>query len=135
MDNILSNVTLMDAVYSLIGVIITIFIIPLIKRAGAFLVEKNEIAYFDKSIVKVFETLEACVKIVKQTMVDDLKASGNFTEEKQKEAFAKAYNMIMERLSEDARAFIIEQFGDLERFVTDYIDVFVADLKVPKATS
>ena len=99
------------------------------------LVEKNEINYFDKWIIKIFDILETCVKIVNQTMVDNLKASGNFTEEAQKEAFAKTYNMIMERLSEDARAFIVEAYGDVDRFVTDYIDAIISDLKKDKPTS
>ena len=91
--------------------------------------DKNQIDSLDKYISRIDGTLIDVVKIIKQKMVDDLKASGNFTEEAQKEAFAQAFNMIMERLSVEAIELLNEVYGDSKRYIEDKIEVIVQDLK------
>lgn len=58
-----------------------------------------------------------------------IKASGEFTPEAQKAAFEKTLNAVTDILSEDAKEYLTEAFGDLEEYITALIEATVKRVK------
>lgn len=58
-----------------------------------------------------------------------IKASGEFTPEAQKAAFEKTLNAVTDILSEDAKEYLTEAFGDLEGYITALIEATVKRVK------
>ena len=77
----------------------------------------------------LFNTINECVIATNQTYVDSLKASGSFNKEAQEIAFETTYNNIMAILSEDAKEYLAEIYGDLELYIKQKIE---ADTKLNK---
>lgn len=75
------------------------------------------------------ETVVDCVEATNQTFVDAIKASGEFTPEAQKAAFEKTLNAVTDILSEDAKEYLTEAFGDLEEYITALIEATVKRVK------
>lgn len=75
------------------------------------------------------ETVVDCVEATNQTFVDAIKASGEFTPEAQKAAFEKTLHAVTDILSEDAKEYLSEAFGDLEGYITALIEATVKRVK------
>ena len=58
-----------------------------------------------------------------------IKASGEFTPEAQKAAFEKTLHAVTDILSEDAKEYLTEAFGDLEAYITALIEATVKRVK------
>ena len=58
-----------------------------------------------------------------------IKASGEFTPEAQKAAFEKTLHAVTDILSEDAKEYLTEAFGDLEEYITALIEATVKRVK------
>lgn len=58
-----------------------------------------------------------------------IKASGEFTPEAQKAAFEKTLHAVTDILSEDAKEYLSEAFGDLEGYITALIEATVKRVK------
>lgn len=74
-------------------------------------------------------TISDCVRATNQTFVEALKKQGAFTEEAQKEAFAKTYNNIMSILSEDCYEYLTTITADVENYITNKIEAHVNFVK------
>ena len=72
-----------------------------------------------------FDTVTRCVIATNQTYVDTLKKEGKFDAEAQKEAFNKTKNAVLALLTEDAKAYIVESFGDITVYLTQLIESMV----------
>jgi hypothetical protein len=70
-------------------------------------------------------TVTDCVTATTQTYVSSLKQENAFTKEAQQEAFNKSYTAIMEVLSEDAKEYLTEAYGDLSTYITNLIEAKV----------
>jgi hypothetical protein len=70
-------------------------------------------------------TVINCVIATNQTYVDSLKASGSFDAEAQKIAFNKTLQAVTDILSEEAKKYIVETFGDLTLYLTQLIEAQV----------
>lgn len=70
-----------------------------------------------------------CVEATNQTFVDSIKESGEFTPEAQKVAFERTLNTVMDILSDDAKTYLTEAFGDLEAYITALIESTVKRVK------
>lgn len=128
---------------TLLGLLSSVFevcIIPLLGVLTAFIVaflkakkeeilagievnktqEEKELA--TKYLNMVEETVTNCVIATNQTYVDSLKAEGKFDAEAQKIAFEKTLNAVLVILSEDAKQYLTQIFGDLNIFLSNLIE-------------
>ena len=75
------------------------------------------------------ETIAKCVAATTQTYVDSLKAQNSFGEEAQKEAFKKSFDAVMAVLTEDAKEYLTNVYGDLTAYITQAIEAEVKNNK------
>ena len=130
---------------TLIQQIVEVCIIPLLGVLTAYIVKfvqsksaqlqattENEIA--DKYISLLSDTITKCVIATNQTYVDSLKKQNAFTKEAQEEAFKKTLASVEAVLSDDAKTYIQETFGNLETYLTTQIEAAVNQNKTETKT-
>ena len=105
--------------------ILTTYIVKYIQVKSAEITEKTDNAITDKYTVMLADTITACVLATNQTYVEVLKKQGKFDAEAQKTAFNMTLNAVMEILSEDAKKYLSEAFGDLNSYITSQIEASV----------
>lgn len=116
--------------------IIEVCIIPLLGVLTAYFVKyvnskskeiqdniDNNLAV--KYIQMLTDTISDCVIATNQTYVESLKAQGKFDAEAQKEAFEKTYNAVMNVLTDEAKNYLTEIYGDLNTYITNRIEAEV----------
>ena len=123
--------------------IFEVCIVPLLGLLTAFLIQyinakKVEIStnvdnkLADKYINMLADTITKCVIATNQTYVDSLKDKEVFTVEAQKEAYKKTMDAVMAILSEEAKTYLTNTFGDLETYLQTQIEATVsANKKAP----
>lgn len=126
--------------------IFEVCIVPLLGILTAFLIQyinakKVEIStnvdnkLADKYINMLADTITKCVIATNQTYVDSLKDKEVFTVEAQKEAYHKTMDAVMAILSDEAKTYLTNTFGDLETYLQTQIEATVsANKKTPTAT-
>ena len=105
--------------------VLTTYIVKYIQVKSAEITEKTDNAIVDKYTVMLADTITACVLATNQTYVEALKKQGKFDAEAQKVAFNMTLNAVMNILSEDAKAYLTEAFGDLNAYITSQIEASV----------
>ena len=105
--------------------ILTTYIVKYIQVKSAEITEKTDNAIADKYTVMLADTITACVLATNQTYVEALKKQGNFDAEAQKIAFNMTLDAVMSILSEDAKEYLSEAFGDLNSYITSQIEASV----------
>ena len=124
----------------IIAIIFQIVIIPLLGILTKYLValittkieeikEVKDDITFNKYADFVKETVTNCVLATNQTYVDALKEQGKFDAEAQKVAFQKTFEAVMNILSADAKKYLTNAIGDLDKYVTDAIEAQVTSVK------
>lgn len=108
----------------LLGVL-TAYAVKYIQVKSAEITEKTDNALADKYTVMLADTISACVLATNQTYVEALKKQGSFDVEAQKVAFNMTLNAVMEILSDDAKEYLSEAFGDLNSYITSQIEASV----------
>ena len=108
----------------LLGVL-TAYMVKYIQVKSAEITEKTDNAIADKYTVMLADTITACVLATNQTYVEALKKQGSFDAEAQKVAFNMTLNAVMEILSDDAKEYLSEAFGDLNSDITSQIEASV----------
>ena len=111
-------------VIPLIG-ILTSYLITFIRMKKQELVNKTEDEKAKKYLDMIGETIVDCVLATNQTYVDSLKAQGAFDVEAQKIAFQKTYDMVIKFLSNEAKEYIAEAYGDVTEYLTSKIEAQV----------
>ena len=121
--------------------ILQVCIIPLLGVLTAYIVKfinvkSNEIQanvdndLADKYIAMVADTVSACVIATNQTYVEALKKQNAFTAEAQKEAFNLTYNAVMAILTDEAKEYLAEIYGDVAAYITNKIEAEVNISKI-----
>ena len=105
--------------------ILTTYIVKYIQVKSAEITEKTDNAIADKYTVMLADTITACVLATNQTYVESLKKQGSFDAEAQKTAFNMTLNAVMNILSDDAKKYLTEAFGDLNSYITSQIEASV----------
>lgn len=108
----------------LLGVL-TAFFIKWLKAKEAELLVKVENDTADKYIAMVAQTITDCVIATNQTYVETLKKQGSFDTEAQKIAFQKTLDAVIAVLSDDAKAYLSELYGDATAYLTTRIEAEV----------
>ena len=115
-----------EIVASIIGVIVTSVVVPLITLLGAKLTQwingkiKNEETR--KIIEKVNQIVTSNVAYVFQTYVNNLKKKYKFDDKAQNYALRYAQEKILNELSEVAKEYILEHYGDINGWITTQIE-------------
>lgn len=108
----------------LLGILTTYFVI-FVKAKAKELAEKSDNELTAKYINMLTQTITDCVIATNQTYVEALKDKDAFTAEAQKEAFNKTYNAVLAILSDDAKEYLTNAFGDLEAYIKSKIEAEV----------
>lgn len=83
----------------------------------------NELA--NKYITMLTQTITDCVVATNQTYVEALKKDNAFTKEAQAEAFKKTYEAVLASLTDDAKMYLTEIYGDLNKYIATKIEAEV----------
>lgn len=119
-------------VIPLLGVL-TAYLVNYIKAKSAELNNKVDNDMADKYIKMLTQTITDCVIATNQTYVEALKKDNAFTKEAQKEAFQKTYDAVMLVLTDDAKDYLTEAYGDLTAYITMKIEAEVNISKIVPA--
>lgn len=105
--------------------IITVYIVNYIKAKTVELNTSNTNEILVKYLTMLSDTVCDCVIATNQTYVNALKAQGKFDAEAQKVAFEMTYQAIIAVLSDDAKTYLTNMYGDLTIFITNMIEAEV----------
>ena len=108
----------------LLGVL-TAFFIKWLKAKEAEILVKVDNDTADKYIAMVAQTITDCVIATNQTYVETLKKQGSFDAEAQKIAFQKTLDAVIAVLSDDAKVYLTELYGDVTAYLTTRIEAEV----------
>ena len=81
-----------------------------------------------KAMSEAFDVIDAAVKDIQQTFVDDLKKQGKFDKKSQTKALNNAANKALAMLSEEAKQQLKRNVGDLSTWLTTQVEAKVAEL-------
>lgn len=112
----------------LLGILVP-FVIQWIRTKSAALVASADNNLSKKYITMLTDTVTNAVIAVKQTYVDALKGKNAFTAEAQKEAFTMAYTAVLNNLTDEAKVYLNEAYGDLESYIKVLIEAKVHENK------
>lgn len=123
----------MDIILSLLPQIFELCIFPLLGMLTAYIVtflrsKKEEIKQKSKNeTVKKYvdmlsDTITTCVIATNQTYVDSLKSQNAFDAEAQKQALQMTLNSVLTILSDDAKIYLQEFYGDLNKYIISRIE-------------
>ena len=108
----------------LLGVL-TAYIVKYIQVKSAEITKNTDNTLIDKYTGMLADTISACVLATNQTYVETLKKQGNFDAEAQKNAFNMTLDAVMNILSEDAKKYLSEAFGDLNSYIASQIEASI----------
>ena len=104
---------------------LTGFIISFIKTKQAEIEAQTKNETVKKYISMLAETINTCVLATNQTYVDALKKKGEFDAAAQTEAFNKTKNAILNILTDEAKKYLTEAYGDLNVYIEEQIEAIV----------
>ena len=116
-------------IFPLLGVL-NAYIVKFINAKSAEIQHNVDNDMADKYIAMVTDTISACVIATNQTYVEALKKQNAFTAEAQKEAFQLTYNAVMAILTDDAKDYLAEIYGDVAAYITNKIEAEVNISKI-----
>ena len=105
--------------------ILTAYFVKWVNAKSAEIQNKVENDTADKYIAMLDDTICACVIATTQTYVDALKKENAFTKEAQQEAFNLTYNAVMSVLTDEAKKYLTNIYGDLTAYITNKIEAEV----------
>lgn len=108
----------------LLGVLTT-YLIKFIKIKAAEIADKTNNDMAKKYIEMLGDTITNCVIATNQTYVEALKKQGKFDEAAQKIAFEKTYQAVLDTLSDEAKVYLANIYGDLNALLTNRIEAEV----------
>lgn len=118
---------------NVLSAVVTAVVLPLISIGGSRLIAyingkiKNDEAA--KTLSVATEIVTNAVRSVFQTYVESLKVSGTFTKEAQLYALNKAKEIALAQMNEETKAYITENYGNLEYWLTVQIEATINTLK------
>ena len=108
----------------LLGVLTT-YLVKFIKIKAAEIADKTNNDMAKKYIEMLGDTITNCVIATNQTYVEALKKQGKFDEAAQKIAFEKTYQAVLDTLSDEAKIYLANIYGDLNALLTNRIEAEV----------
>ena len=108
----------------LLGVLTT-FIIKWINIKSDQIQKNNDNALANKYIQMLTDTINSCVIATNQTYVESLKKQGKFGAEAQKQAFEQTTQAVLTILSQEAKDYLANIYGDLDKYISEKIEASV----------
>lgn len=105
--------------------VLTTYLVKYIQVKSAEITTQSENVLVDKYTTMLADTISACVLATNQTYVESLKKQGAFDVEAQKVAFNMTLEAVMNILSDEAKEYLSEAFGDLNSYITSQIEASV----------
>ena len=102
--------------------VLTVYITSLIQKKTKEITKEADTEIANKYINLLSETITQCVIATNQTYVESLKKSGSFDAEAQKEAFRRTYESVMKILTVEAKQYLANVYGDLDKYITSKIE-------------
>lgn len=112
----------------LLGVL-TAYAVQWIKLQSSHMQETMDSEMLKKYTSMLEATISNCVIATNQTYVEALKEQNAFGSVEQKIAFEKTFVAVMEILTDEAKDYLQEVFGDLQAYITSQIEAQVNKLK------
>ena len=122
--------TLLQAVLVAAVPVCAAFIGKGLKALAAYLGQKSENETAKKYLAEAAEAISTAVTFTSQTYVDALKKSGQFDKEAQEWALKVALAQAQRMLTEDAKEFLAEAYGDLGKYLEGRIEAEVRNQKL-----
>lgn len=113
--------------------ILTAYFVKWVNAKSVEIQHKVDNDTADKYIAMLDDTICACVIATTQTYVEALKKDNAFTKEAQKEAFNLTFNAVMSVLTDEAKKYLSEVYGDLTAYITNKIEAEVSLNKIAPA--
>ena len=117
--------TLLQAVLIAAAPVLTAYVCKLINKAAGLFSAKTNSRVVEKYAYEISDVISTSVTYASQTYVDALKRGGKFNTDEQQAAFELAYKTAKGLLTEGARNFITDTYGDLNAFLTAKIEAEV----------
>lgn len=118
---------------NILAAVTTCIILPLISFLGIKLSQWLSTKIKDEKAKALFtkatEIVTNAVRTTFQTYVESLKNSGTFGKDEQLIALNKAKQIITSELTEELKAFISENYGDLQAWISNQIEASIYKLK------
>ncbi len=118
---------------NILAAVSTCIILPLISFLGIKLSQWLSTKIKDEKAAALFtkavDIVTNAVSITFQTYVESLNNSGSFGREEQLIAFEKAKAIITSELTEDLKTFIVQNYGDLQTWISNQIETTIYKLK------
>lgn len=111
-------------VIPLLGVLVT-YLVKFINAKSQEIADKSESELVDKYILMLGETISTCVIATKQTYVETLKKDKIFDAEAQKQALQMTLDAVMNILTDEAKEYLTEAYGDLNAYILQKIEAEV----------
>lgn len=108
----------------LLGVL-TAFVISLIKTKSAKIQSETKNELIKKYTELLTQTITDCVLATNQTYVDTLKTSGKFDLDAQRTAFDLTKDAVLKILTDEAKTYLTEAYGDLAIYIEQKIEAEV----------
>ena len=102
--------------------VLTAYIVMLLRKKAQQVAERTKNEQLSKAILDVSELVAKAVQMTNQTYVESLKDKDLFDADAQKDAFDKTYNAVFSMLSEETKGLLINEFGDLSKYLTAQIE-------------
>lgn len=123
------NQEILNILLSGLSVIITGLCSWIAATLVKWLNEKISDKKYSDMLGQLIYIITDAVQCVYQEFVEVLKKEGSFTEEAQKEAKERAMNIIYGQLSEKMKQFIIDNYGNIETWLSEKIESVIYSLK------
>lgn len=111
-------------VIPLLGVLVG-FLVNYLKAKTKDITVQNDNELLNKYITMLSNTVIDCVVATNQTYVEALKQKGEFDANAQQYAFKMTYDAVVALLSEDAKDYLTNIYGDLSLYITNMIEAEV----------
>lgn len=122
-----------EILLNILSVLVSAIVLPLISLIGAKLISwlssKTKSEKATAIIKEANDIVMNAVKCVLQTYVDSLKKEGKFDEASQFLALSKAKEKAMEQMSDDTKAFVEKNYGNLDSWLTTSIEATISTIK------
>lgn len=102
--------------------ILTAYLVAFIKVKGNEILTHTDNELEQKYLSMLIDTVSECVIATNQTYVEALKKEGRFDETAQKIAFQKTLTAVLAILTDEAKVYLNEAVGDLEKYIYNLIE-------------
>ncbi len=122
-----------DIIISVISIVVTSVVLPLITFGGTrliqFLNQKIKDERTKGILTNLTQIIERAVRSVFQTYVEALKKENKFTKDAQLKALDLAKVEVLKQISNETAEFIKDNYGDIDYFITSQIESTINLLK------